>query len=398
MSKTSKAVNINIDALEVIAPCSVDWNDMQGDDKIRFCGYCEKNVFNLASMTRAEIADVLAAEVSRGNLKEVCVQIVRRRTDGKLVTADCVRSKERFALKQSAHRFVRFAAVLLAGFVGVNVGAAAQESFDETSSPATNAAAQSNDAAAGCGSTPALQGPPNGTTGPQGGDATVIQGVNTAGTVRVSGGSNYEALYNLALTTGKTGLCATALFFLWKMRKSLLGIPGDSDHKFRWRRVGIAAGALAVVLCLVGGLWITGNIPLQLVQVIMSADEVTLDRDRVIDGLKFPAGSAVSFGILGTLKRATLHSPATLHNIAFPSETGLDFYELERASLASAYTQNEVSFGKNRVSGKNGIHIGFDRYTSKVGEVWGSDIVVNGTSYGERSVSFLADGTVRENP
>lgn len=396
MSKKNKAININIDALEVISPCSVDWNDMQGDDKIRFCGYCEKNVFNLVSMTRAEIAEALAGEVSRGNLKEVCVQIVKRRTDGKLVTADCVRSKERFALKPSAHRFVRFAAVLLAGFVGVNVGAAAQESFDETSSPAANSASQSN-GATGCGSTPKLQGSANGTIGPQGGDATVIHGVNTAGTVRVSGGSNFEALYGLALTTGKTGLCATALFFLWKMRKSLFGIPADSDHRFRWRRVGIAAGALASVFCLVGVLWITGNIPLPLVQLMMSADEITLDRDRVIDGLKFPAGSAVSFGVLGTLKRATLHSRTTLHNIAFPSETSLDFYELERGSLGAAYTQNEVSFGKTRVSGKR-IHIGFDGYTSKVREVSASDLVVNGRSFGERSVSFLADGTVRENP
>src|SRR5215213_3717282 len=44
---------------------------------------------------------------------------------------------------------------------------------------------------------PQLQGATNGTIGPQGGDATVIQGVNTAGTVRVNNLANLEALLNI---------------------------------------------------------------------------------------------------------------------------------------------------------------------------------------------------------
>lgn len=44
---------------------------------------------------------------------------------------------------------------------------------------------------------PQLQGATNGTIGPQGGDATVIQGVNTAGTVRVNNLANLEALCNI---------------------------------------------------------------------------------------------------------------------------------------------------------------------------------------------------------
>lgn len=44
---------------------------------------------------------------------------------------------------------------------------------------------------------PTLQGATNGTIGPQGGDATVIQGVNTAGTVRVNNLANLEALLNI---------------------------------------------------------------------------------------------------------------------------------------------------------------------------------------------------------
>ncbi len=44
---------------------------------------------------------------------------------------------------------------------------------------------------------PQLQGATNGTVGPQGADATVIAGVNTAGTVRVNNLANLEALLNI---------------------------------------------------------------------------------------------------------------------------------------------------------------------------------------------------------
>ena len=44
---------------------------------------------------------------------------------------------------------------------------------------------------------PNLQGATNGTVGPQGTDATVISGVNTAGTVRVNNLANLEALLNI---------------------------------------------------------------------------------------------------------------------------------------------------------------------------------------------------------
>jgi hypothetical protein len=47
------------------------------------------------------------------------------------------------------------------------------------------------------GQSPQLQGATNGTIAPQGQDATVIQGVNTAGTVRVNNLANLEALLNI---------------------------------------------------------------------------------------------------------------------------------------------------------------------------------------------------------
>jgi len=53
---------------------------------------------------------------------------------------------------------------------------------------------------------PQLQGATMGTIGPQGGDATVITGVMTAGTVRVNNLANLEAALNIA---------ANGMTFLW---------------------------------------------------------------------------------------------------------------------------------------------------------------------------------------
>lgn len=47
------------------------------------------------------------------------------------------------------------------------------------------------------GQAPTLQGATNGTIGPQRGDATVISGINTAGTVRVNNLANLEAMLNI---------------------------------------------------------------------------------------------------------------------------------------------------------------------------------------------------------
>ncbi len=64
----------------------------------------------------------------------------------------------------------------------------------------TNANQETTDTSSGeatDGSAPELQGATNGTIGAQGGDATSIMGVNTAGTVRVNNLANLEALLNI---------------------------------------------------------------------------------------------------------------------------------------------------------------------------------------------------------
>ena len=80
--------------------------------------------------------------------------------------------------------------------------ALAQDAFDSTAATGNQTNNTGNYTGAGTqqggyASAPMLQGATNGTIGPQGGDATVIQGVNTAGTVRVNNLANLEALLNI---------------------------------------------------------------------------------------------------------------------------------------------------------------------------------------------------------
>ncbi len=72
-----------LDQIKIASPCTADWEQMQGDDRVRFCGECKKNVFNLSAMTRRD-AEALLRETN-GNL---CTRLYRR-TDGTVLTADC---------------------------------------------------------------------------------------------------------------------------------------------------------------------------------------------------------------------------------------------------------------------------------------------------------------------
>ena len=72
-----------LDNIVVAAPCKADWAKMTGDERARCCGSCEKNVYNLSSMTRVE-AEALLVE-KEGKL---CVRYYQR-ADGTILTADC---------------------------------------------------------------------------------------------------------------------------------------------------------------------------------------------------------------------------------------------------------------------------------------------------------------------
>lgn len=99
-------------------------------------------------------------------------------------------------------RLITLCVALMAAFVLPICAASAQDALSSTADTGnqTNNTGNFTGAQAMQGGTteaPRLQGATNGTIGPQGGDATVIQGVNTAGTVRVNNLANLEALCNI---------------------------------------------------------------------------------------------------------------------------------------------------------------------------------------------------------
>lgn len=73
-----------LDSVRVASPCNASWDEMLGDDRVRFCTGCEKNVFNLSAMPR-EDAERLLQEKLNG---ELCVRFYQR-ADGTVMTQDC---------------------------------------------------------------------------------------------------------------------------------------------------------------------------------------------------------------------------------------------------------------------------------------------------------------------
>lgn len=73
-----------LDQVRVASPCNASWDEMLGDDRVRFCTSCEKNVFNLSAMTREDAERLLAERMSG----ELCVRF-HQRADGTVMTQDC---------------------------------------------------------------------------------------------------------------------------------------------------------------------------------------------------------------------------------------------------------------------------------------------------------------------
>jgi Carboxypeptidase regulatory-like domain len=71
-----------LDKLQVVSPCSTDWDRMSGDEKKRFCSECNKFVYDFSQMTRRQVEAIVS--IHRG---QMCARITRR-PDGSLVTLE----------------------------------------------------------------------------------------------------------------------------------------------------------------------------------------------------------------------------------------------------------------------------------------------------------------------
>jgi len=69
--------------VRIAAPCRADWEQMSGNEQVRFCGQCSLKVYNLSNMSKRDAeALIIGAE------GKLCVRYYRR-ADGTILTANC---------------------------------------------------------------------------------------------------------------------------------------------------------------------------------------------------------------------------------------------------------------------------------------------------------------------
>ena len=96
--------------LRISSPCPKTWEELAGDDRIRYCGQCKLNVYNFAIMSRREIEDVVRKTEGR-----LCGQLYLR-GDRTVTAKNCPSTRTRTILKRAA---ATAAVLLLAGFTWV---------------------------------------------------------------------------------------------------------------------------------------------------------------------------------------------------------------------------------------------------------------------------------------
>lgn len=124
--------NQPLDSIMIAAPCSMSWEEMKGDERVRLCGGCNKNVYNTSAMTASEVSKLLSKD---GPLP--CLRIYRR-ADGTLVTRDCPNGLKRVrASWQNLKRLVAAAWLALLGMNGASTQVVSAQGISSQSNEQT---------------------------------------------------------------------------------------------------------------------------------------------------------------------------------------------------------------------------------------------------------------------
>jgi hypothetical protein len=112
-----------LDQIQIASPCHANWEEMSGDDKVRFCSQCKKNVYNFSLMSSSE-AEALIKE-KEGSL---CARFFRR-TDGTVLTQDCPVGLEKIRARARVMRHA--VATFLVGVAGFLMGLALPQKWKQ---------------------------------------------------------------------------------------------------------------------------------------------------------------------------------------------------------------------------------------------------------------------------
>ena len=70
---------IDLDRIAVASPCPMAWDDMAGNERVRFCSQCKLNVYDISAMTKSEAESFIANAEGR-----ICAKYYRR-ADGSII-------------------------------------------------------------------------------------------------------------------------------------------------------------------------------------------------------------------------------------------------------------------------------------------------------------------------
>ena len=70
----------SFDRITIAAPCDAEWDEMIGNDQVRFCSHCNLHVMNLSSITRQQARRIVARSEGR-----LCVRYMQK-PDGKILS------------------------------------------------------------------------------------------------------------------------------------------------------------------------------------------------------------------------------------------------------------------------------------------------------------------------
>jgi hypothetical protein len=101
-----------LDSISIPTHCAVPWEEMAGNDRTRFCTKCQHQVHDVSELTTEE-----AFALIRGSDNPPCLRIYRR-TDGRVLTADCATRRDRVWMwirRRSSWAAAMFAVTFLSG-------------------------------------------------------------------------------------------------------------------------------------------------------------------------------------------------------------------------------------------------------------------------------------------
>ena len=107
-----------LERVVVAAPCPLSWDMMDGDDKVRHCSGCSRNVYNLSMMSEQEAESFLQI-----NGASQCVTFYRR-ADGMIMTDNCPKGLK--AIRDRVQLWSKVAAGFLASVLSIGSSFAQQ--------------------------------------------------------------------------------------------------------------------------------------------------------------------------------------------------------------------------------------------------------------------------------